>query len=232
MCIRDRPLTDPQIIVTDAGGIVTLNPDGTFTYTPPADYTGADIFDYSIVDSNGAVDTASVTLNVVADPDPDSNNDPFAGNDLLIASVDQPATGNLLDNDTDPNSDPLVIADINGQDPSSGPITITDPITGDPAGTVEVDPVTGEMTFTPEPGFTGTVQVPYTIDDGSGGQGSSSVTIAITDTDPVVVDDTANTDAGVPTSGNVLANGSDENPLDTLTILCLLYTSPSPRDRG
>ena len=61
--------------------------------------------------------------------------------------------------------------------------------------------------------------MPYTIDDGNGGQGSSSVTIAITDTDPVVVDDTANTDAGVPTTGNVLANGSDENPLDTLTIL-------------
>ena len=107
-------------------------------------------------------------MNVAADPNPTENDDPEAGNDLASALAGQIATANLLDNDTDPNSDPLTITDVDGNDPSAGLITIVDPVTGDPLGTLEVDPVTGEATFTPEPGFTGTVQVPYTIDDGNG----------------------------------------------------------------
>ena len=148
--------TAPQIIATTAGGSVTLNTDGTFTYTPPTGFIGEDTFDYTIVDPSGATDTAVVTLNVAADPDPTENDDPEAGNDLASAIAGQAATANLLDNDTDPNGDPLTISDVDGNDPSAGPITIVDPVTGDPQGTLEVDPVTGEAIFTPEPGFVGT----------------------------------------------------------------------------
>ena len=46
--------TAPQIIATTAGGSVTLNADGTFTYTPPTGFIGEDTFDYTIVDPSGA----------------------------------------------------------------------------------------------------------------------------------------------------------------------------------
>ena len=160
--------TAPQMIATEQGGTVTLNPDGTFTYTPPTDFLGQDSFDYSITDPSGASDEATVTLNVIADSDPSVNDEPHANDDLAVAPVGETATANLLDNDTDPNGDPLNITEVNGVDPSTGPITVIDPITGNPAGTLLVDPATGESAFTPEPGFTGTVQVPYTVDDGNG----------------------------------------------------------------
>ena len=72
------PATAAQTITTTAGGTVTLNTDGTFTYTPPVGFQGADTFDYAIVDPSGATDDATVTLNVIADPDPDSNDVPNA----------------------------------------------------------------------------------------------------------------------------------------------------------
>ena len=55
-----------QTITTAVGGAVTLNADGTFTYTPPAGFLGEDTFDYTIVDPGGATDDATVTLNVIA----------------------------------------------------------------------------------------------------------------------------------------------------------------------
>ena len=154
--------TAVQTITTAAGGTVSLSINGTFTYTPAAAFIGVDTFDYAIVDPSGATDDATVTLNVIADPDPNANDDPYAGDDLASSIAGQPAMVNLLANDTDPNGDPLTISDVDGSDPSAGPITITDPVTGDTQGVLEVDPVTGVATFTPAPGFVGTVQVPYT----------------------------------------------------------------------
>ena len=181
--------TTPQTITTAEGGSVELNTDGSFTYIPPVGFIGQDSFDYSIVDTGGDTDNATVTLNVVADPDPSENDDPHANDDLVIVPVGTPATSNLLNNDIDPNGDPLTITQVNGVDPSVGPISIVDPITGAPAGSLVVDPVTGEATFTPEPGYTGTVQIPYTIDGGAGGTDTGTLTLQITDTSPTAEDD-------------------------------------------
>jgi len=213
------PATTPISIPTDQGGSVTLNPDGTFTYTPPAGFTGEDTFDYSIVDPSGATDTATVTIDVEADPDPLANDPPEAGEDVIAANPGEDATGNMLANDTDPNGDPLTITDVNGQDPATGPITITDPVTGDPQGVLTVDPNTGDVVFTPEPDFVGTVEVPYTIDDGNGGTDDASLTITIFDEGPEATDDINATDLDTPVDGNVSFNDSDSNPNDTLTIV-------------
>ncbi len=49
-------------------GTVTINPDGTFTYTPHADFSGTDSFTYTIDDVTGDT-TATVTLRVTPDAD-------------------------------------------------------------------------------------------------------------------------------------------------------------------
>ena len=210
--------TAPQTVTTEQGGAVVLNTDGSFTYTPPAGFLGQDSFDYSIVDTGGVIDSASVTLNVVADSNPSENNDPQANNDLVSVPVGESATTNLLDNDTDLNGDPLTITQVDGVDPSVGPISIVDPITGEPAGSLVVDAITGEATFTPEPGYTGTVQLPYTIDDGAGGTDAGTLTFQINDTSPTAEDDTNITEAELPVTGNVLTNDHDDNPADSITI--------------
>ncbi|WP_369959742.1 retention module-containing protein [Pseudomonas benzenivorans] len=45
-------------------GTAVVNTNGTFTYTPAADYNGPDAFTYTITDANGDRSTATVTVNV------------------------------------------------------------------------------------------------------------------------------------------------------------------------
>jgi hypothetical protein len=51
---------------TTNGGVVTLNSDGSFTYTPPSGSAGTDTFGYTIADGNGGTDTATVSINVTS----------------------------------------------------------------------------------------------------------------------------------------------------------------------
>jgi VCBS repeat-containing protein len=47
------------------GGTVVMNADGSFSYTPPAGFSGTDTFTYTACDSEALCDTATVTLNVI-----------------------------------------------------------------------------------------------------------------------------------------------------------------------
>ena len=49
----------------DTHGSVTLNGDGSVTFTPDLNYNGEAKFDYTVSDGNGGTDTATVTLNVL-----------------------------------------------------------------------------------------------------------------------------------------------------------------------
>jgi uncharacterized repeat protein (TIGR01451 family)/CSLREA domain-containing protein len=53
-----------------ANGVLLNNGDGSFTYTPQADFFGADSFDYEICDSANACDTATVDITVDPVNDP------------------------------------------------------------------------------------------------------------------------------------------------------------------
>ena len=46
-------------------GVVAMNPDGTFVYTPVGNYNGPDSFTYNVIDADGAVATQVVELIVV-----------------------------------------------------------------------------------------------------------------------------------------------------------------------
>jgi Bacterial Ig domain/Periplasmic copper-binding protein (NosD) len=59
-----QPFT--SIIVTNpSNGSVTLNSDGSFTYTPNANYVGADTFTYQDVQGSNTSNVATVTINVL-----------------------------------------------------------------------------------------------------------------------------------------------------------------------
>jgi uncharacterized repeat protein (TIGR01451 family) len=53
---------------TTQGGTVTLNADGSFTYTPPAGFEGADTFSYTVTNGQPPNDSTTVTINVDAGP--------------------------------------------------------------------------------------------------------------------------------------------------------------------
>jgi hypothetical protein len=59
-----------------AGGTVTLNADGSFTYTSDAGFSGTDTFTYTVSDGVGGTDTGTVTITVsqpVIGPPTDAN---------------------------------------------------------------------------------------------------------------------------------------------------------------
>jgi Ca2+-binding RTX toxin-like protein len=69
-------------VPTALHGTVTVNADGTLTYTPDAGYSGPDTISYEISDGQGGYDTAIVDVEVGASP-LDGIVEGTAGNDLI-----------------------------------------------------------------------------------------------------------------------------------------------------
>ncbi|MCQ4349150.1 Ig-like domain-containing protein [Pseudomonas stutzeri] len=61
---------------------VTIAADGSYTYTPPADFHGIDTVDYTVTDGS-LTDTATLTLTVTP-----VNDAPVAQNDAVTVSED------------------------------------------------------------------------------------------------------------------------------------------------
>ncbi|MEP4149385.1 MAG: retention module-containing protein [Halioglobus sp.] len=65
------PDNDPLTVTGNtqpANGTVTVNPDGSFTYTPNENFDGSDSFQYTITDGEGGSDTATVNIVVTDEP--------------------------------------------------------------------------------------------------------------------------------------------------------------------
>ncbi|HAS6790313.1 TPA: tandem-95 repeat protein, partial [Vibrio parahaemolyticus] len=86
-----------------ANGTVSVNPDGSVTYTPNDNYHGTDSFTY-IVTSGGV--SESTTVNVDVTP---VNDAPVAKDDIATTQEDTAVTIDALPNDTDADGDKLSI---------------------------------------------------------------------------------------------------------------------------
>jgi len=165
------PDTGDVIQVSDitqgADGTVTNNGDSV-TYEPNADFNGTDTFTYTISDGNGGFDTATVTVNVIAQPDA-----PVAVDDAVSTTEGTPVTGNVLDNDTDADGDTLFAA--LATNPTGGSVTLN---------------TDGSFTYTPDTGTTSDTFT-YTVSDGNGGTdvGAVSITVSTASTNTLYVYD-------------------------------------------
>ena len=103
------PLT-AALVTGTTGGNLTLDTDGSFTYTPNPGYHGLDFFTYQAVDPDGAAsNTQSVMINV--------NAAPVATDDVYTTNEDTPvgrAAPGVLGNDTDWEDNPLTAALVTG----------------------------------------------------------------------------------------------------------------------
>ncbi|HHF3067958.1 TPA: tandem-95 repeat protein, partial [Vibrio diabolicus] len=147
-----------------ANGTVSVNPDGTVTYTPNDNYHGTDSFTY-IVTSGGV--SESTTVNVDVTP---VNDAPVAKDDAATTQEDTAVTIDVLPNDTDIDGDKLSI------DSASVPSD---------QGTVEI--VDGKLVFTPAENFNGDAEITYTVTDGAlTDQATVNVTVNAVNDTPVV----------------------------------------------
>jgi hypothetical protein len=135
-----------------ANGAVTLNPDGSFTYAPNADYFGPDSFTYAASDG-AASTTATVTIFVYA-----INDSPVTASDSAATAPGTPLT--LLAADLTANDRP-------GPANESGQAVTIVGVAAGPATHGTVDLSDGVVTYTPAAGFTGAATFTYTVcDDG------------------------------------------------------------------
>lgn len=88
----------------DNGDLSALT-TGDLTYTPDPGFVGVDSFKYTAVDAGGKT-TGPVTVWIGIY----STNIPIAQGDTVSTAEDAPVTSGVLENDIDPNDDPLSIA--------------------------------------------------------------------------------------------------------------------------
>src|SRR5204863_423622 len=85
--IEGDPLT-AIVVAAPSNGTLTLNADGSFTYTPNANFNGVDFFTYKANDgsANSNVATVTITVNAVDDV-PVANDDAYAMNEDNVLNV-------------------------------------------------------------------------------------------------------------------------------------------------
>ncbi len=181
-------------------GTATVGTDGTIRYSPRLGESGSDRFRYTVVDANGDRAVGEVIIGVL--PADGENRAPTATDDTytVIAGGDIQLL-DVLNNDSDPDGDPLSIADVD-----SG----SDAVAIDPAGAISFEPPLALAGA----GTTETVSFAYEVADGRGGTDRALVTIQIVESDvpiaPIAVDDIAGPfSRGQGVAVNVLANDSD-----------------------
>ena len=104
-----------------AHGDLTLNPDGSFTYTPSQDYNGPDGFTYKAND--GSLDSNVATVSVTVSP---VNDPPVV--EPLSASLDEDGptfSKDLLTGTSDPDQDILLVQGLDAAATTSGGRTLT-----------------------------------------------------------------------------------------------------------
>ncbi|HEU5240297.1 MAG TPA: Ig-like domain-containing protein, partial [Pyrinomonadaceae bacterium] len=128
-----------------------MNIDGSFTYTPAANYNGTDHFTYKAKNAaNVESNVATVTLTITA-----LNDAPFAVDDSATIDEDMPKNltqADLKSNDTDVDNTNAQLSVTAVSSPLNGIVVLN----GD-----------GTVTFAPAPNFNGIAGFYYTVSDGN-----------------------------------------------------------------
>jgi Ca2+-binding RTX toxin-like protein len=195
-----RPLTY-AFDLNDDGVIDQSGASNTFTFLPGDE--GSYRVRYFVTDADGVVVSRFRTFNI-------GNAAPTAADDTASAVEGGSATIDALANDSDPGIDTLTIS---GASVTSG------------GGSVAV--IDNKLVFTTDATFenlgagqTRVVEIAYTISDGDGGvdRAVARVTVTGTNDGPVAADDVSAVSEGAAVTIDALANDSDVDASDQLTI--------------
>jgi len=152
-------------------GALTLNADGSFAYTPVADFSGVDSFTYSATDGSRTFAPVTVTLTVGSANDaPTSTADAYttAKGTALVVAAPGP-----LGNDTDIDGDALSAV-----------------LVGEPAhGTLSLRP-SGAFSYTPAASYSGGDSFTYRASDGALTSAVTTVSLTVSDVAPPAPDPT------------------------------------------
>ncbi len=188
-----------------------LNTNGSFTYVHGGSEIARDSFTYRASDGilTSNVATASITVTQVNDP-------PIANPDSATTEEGTAILINLVANDIDP--DPA-----GGINPGSVQVT-------QPANGTVINNLDGTVTYTPNPGFSGTNTFVYTVADIAGARSAGArvaVTVTAANDLPIATTDFATISAiNAPTIINVTANDTDPDGAEDLDLASIAIVTP------
>ncbi|MHA2759546.1 retention module-containing protein [Vibrio harveyi] len=233
--IENDNLTVSNVQVTDpnAGSVNFNNVTGEWEFTPASDYNGPVELTYTITDdgtTDGALDPKSV--NGTASFNVTEVNDAPTTSQVALSDIAEDSAAveitqaDLLVNASDIENDTLTVSNVQLVDPSSGSLTF--------------DSIAGTWSFTPAPGYNGTVNLTYDITDDGTTNGASdpqtasgTATFEVTEVNdaPVTSEVTlssAEEDGGTVTitATELLSNATDPES-DNLTISNLALANPT-----
>ncbi|MBI2274299.1 MAG: HYR domain-containing protein, partial [Bacteroidetes bacterium] len=177
------------VVTTTTHGVLTLNTDGTYTYTPAPNFHGTDVFTYQVCDADSDCSTATVTITVNA-----VNDQPVGVDDAATVNEDAVLNGSVRGNDTE-----------SGDGGNSWTVVTT---TTHGVLTLNTD---GTYTYTPAPNFHGTDVFTYQVCDADGDCSTATVTITVNavNDQPVGVDDAATVNEDAVLNGSVRGNDTE-----------------------
>jgi VCBS repeat-containing protein len=188
--IDGDPLTF-TLVSDPAHGTVEFNPDGTFVYTPEANYTGPDSFTFNASDGTAASNVATVSITVTA-----VNDAPVAADLAITTAEDAAKTGQVTATDVDGDA-------------------LTFSLVSDPAhGTVAFNP-DGTFVYTPDPNYNGPDSFTFNASDGTAASNVATVSITVTAVNdaPVAADLVITTAEDAAKTGQVTATDADGDAL-------------------
>ena len=209
-CSED-PAGDPTCSLGDIA--VSSSAQYTITVTIDAGASGvltnttsvaSDVTDPNPANNSSAENT---TVNVVNAP-------PTAVGDSALTQINTPVILSVTVNDTD--SDGVIDATTVDLDPVT-PGQQTTVIA--PGEGVFSDDGAGNVTFTPDPGFTGTSSIAYTVNDDDGGTSNTATISVRVNAPPTAVDDATLTQLNTPVTLAAPPNDSDsDGVIDPATV--------------
>ncbi len=197
----DDPLTTALVTDTEHG-ILTLNPDGTYTYEPTEGFVGTDSFTFSVADGQIDAEPVQATVTITM-----TNSAPVAAGDAKATHMGVNLDSTIQDFVSDPDGDSIATA----------------LITDTEHGTLTLDP-DGTYIYEPDEGYVGTDSFTFTAYDGEldAEPVQFTATILVTNTQPDLNNDTAETVRGTAVVIDVLTNDSDPDG-DPLTVGSFTY---------
>jgi VCBS repeat-containing protein len=162
-----NPASLTAIKVSDpTHGTLTLNADGSFIYTPTANYNGPDSFTYKAYSGSADSNIATVSITIIA-----VNDAPVAQDQTVTTAEDTAATITLVATDVDGDGLTYII------------------VTPPAHGVAEV--VGNVVIYTPTANYNGPDSFTFKANDGSADSNTATVTITVTPEkdNPLAVDD-------------------------------------------
>nr|WP_298686945.1 Ig-like domain-containing protein [uncultured Dongia sp.] len=153
-------------------GTLAFNTDGTFTYTPDADFNGADSFTYRANDGTGNGNIATITIDVRPE-----NDLPVSEDGAVTLAEDSIANSSVHATDVDGDSITYSLVD----QPKHGSIVFHED---------------GSFTYTPDANYNGADAFTYKANDGHGNGNVATIALKVTPVDdaPVVTSQGGETD--------------------------------------